>query len=92
MSDRNWDRLTGLLLGASLGLVAGLLLAPSTGSDTRETLKKKTQDSLGQFQTSVRDIRDSLTRRGQDVLKRGVTEIPLDDEGTPGPTDEGQGA
>ncbi len=91
MNDRNWDRITGLLLGASLGLVAGLLLAPSTGSDTRESLKKKTQSSLDQIQTSVRDIRDSLTRRGQDFLKKGVTEIPLDDE-NPGPSDEGQDA
>lgn len=94
MSDRNWDRVTGLILGASVGLIAGLLLAPSAGSDTRDSLKKKTQNSLGQFQDSVRDIRDTLARRGQDLIKRGVTEIPLDDDPTPPPTpsDEGQGA
>ncbi len=92
MSDRNWDRVTGLILGASFGLIAGLLLAPTSGSDTRDTLKKKTQDSLGQFQDSVRDIRDNLTRRGQTILKRGVTEIPLDDDATKTPNDEGEGA
>ncbi len=92
MSDRNWDRVTGLILGASVGLIAGLLLAPTAGSDTRDTLKKKTQDSLGQFQDSVRDIRDNLARRGQDLIKRGVTEIPLEDDAVPTPSDEGEGA
>lgn len=92
MSDRNWDRVTGLILGASVGLIAGLLLAPTAGSDTRDTLKKKTQNSLGQFQDSVRDIRDNIARRGQDLMKRGVTEIPIDDDTVPTPPDEGEGA
>ena len=79
MNDRSWDRLSGLIIGAALGVVAGILMAPSTGEDTRGTLKQKTQDSLDQFQSSVRDIRDSLTQKGQTLFKKAVTEIPLDD-------------
>ena len=40
MNDRTWDRLSGLLIGAAIGVVAGILLAPSAGTDTRETIKQ----------------------------------------------------
>ncbi|AUW93007.1 MAG: YtxH domain-containing protein [Sulfobacillus thermosulfidooxidans] len=79
MNDRSWDRLSGLIIGAAIGVVAGILLAPSAGEDTRGTIKQKTQDSLGQLQNSVRDIRDSLTQKSQTLFKKAVTEIPLDD-------------
>lgn len=79
MNDRSWDRLSGLIIGAALGVVAGILMAPGAGEDTRGTLKQKTQDSLDQFQSSVRDIRDSLTQKGQTLFKKAITEIPLDD-------------
>lgn len=79
MDDRSWDRLSGIIMGAALGFVAGILLAPSTGSETRETIKKKTQGTLDQVSGSVRDIRDNLAKRGQDLWKHGVTEISLDE-------------
>ena len=85
MDDRSWDRLSGLIIGAGIGFIAGILLAPSTGSETRQTIRKKTQGTLDQMSGSVRDIRDTLTKKGQDLWKRGVTEISLDEsEDLPG--------
>ncbi len=93
MDDRAWDRLSGLIVGAALGVLAGILMAPSAGTDTRGTIKKKTQDSLDQLQTSARDIRESLTQKGQTLFKKAVTEIPLEDSDmvSPDPSED-QGA
>lgn len=92
MDDRSWDRLSGIIMGAAIGFIAGILLAPSTGSETRDTIKKKTQGTLDQVSGGVRDIRDNLAKRGQDLWKRGVTEISLDEsEELPG-DDEGHQA
>lgn len=92
MDDRTWDRMSGLLLGAAVGFIAGILLAPSAGTETRDNLKKKTQGTLDQVSGSVRDIRENLTKKGQDLWRRGMTEIALDDDDAMPATDEGHGA
>ena len=50
-----WDRVSGLALGVIVGVAAGLLFAPRSGQETRDTLKKKAQDSAGQLRQSVVD-------------------------------------
>ena len=40
MSDRRSSIPLGLLVGAIAGAVAGILLAPKSGKETREDLKK----------------------------------------------------
>lgn len=92
MDDRTWDRVSGLLLGAAVGFIAGILLAPSAGTETRENLKKKTQGTLDQVSGGVRDMRDNLTKKGQDLWRRGVTEISLDDDDALPTTDGVHGA
>ncbi len=92
MDDRTWDRVSGLLIGAAVGFIAGILMAPSAGTETRENLKKKTQGTLDQVSGSVRDIRENLTKKGQDIWRRGMTEISLDDEEALPNNDEGHGA
>ena len=91
MDDKTWDRVSGLLIGAAAGFLAGILLAPSKGAETRGTIKKKTQDTLDQMTGSVRDIRDNLTKKGQDLWRRGTTEISLDDEDALAHNDESHG-
>ena len=91
MDDRNWDRLSGLIIGAAIGMVAGILLAPSAGTETRNTIKKKTQGTLDQVTGSVRDIRDNLAKEGQELWKRSVTEISLDDSEDLPADDHGHG-
>ncbi len=80
MSDRSWDRLSGLLVGAALGLVAGMLLAPDSGETTRKTIKERTQKSLGQFRDSAGELRETLNRRSRNLIKGGVTEIEISDQ------------
>ncbi|HEY9721531.1 MAG TPA: YtxH domain-containing protein [Oscillatoriaceae cyanobacterium] len=60
-----WEVLGGLALGAAGGFLVGLLVAPRTGSETREVLGG-----------SMQDVRE----RTQDMLEnvRGNTESMLD--------------
>ena len=52
--------LAWFLLGATLGAVGALLLAPQTGSETREMVRKRALEG-----------RDALGRTGREVYERG---------------------
>ncbi|GAB2474089.1 hypothetical protein GCM10011375_24910 [Hymenobacter qilianensis] len=77
MKDQNGKIILSLLAGASAGIIAGLLLAPETGEETRTTLKKsasKFSDDLTKlFQDSlakVNDLKGSVVQTGQDLANR----------------------
>jgi gas vesicle protein len=56
------------LTGAAIGAVAGLMLAPKTGAQTRRDLRrfsKKTMDQLDDLQS---DVREQITDRYEQVL------------------------
>ena len=74
----NTKALLGFLAGASIGALAGILLAPDKGSETRKKISKKTSDlgdSLkGSFNDFVDGIKDSYTNmksEAEDVEERG---------------------
>lgn len=50
-----WDRVSGLALGLIVGVAAGLLFAPRSGQETRDTIKRKAQDSADQLRQAVVD-------------------------------------
>ncbi len=50
-----WDRVSGLALGLLVGVAAGLLFAPRSGQETRDTIKKKARDSADQLRQTVVD-------------------------------------
>lgn len=52
MADNSGDSLVAFLLGGAVGAVAGLLLAPRSGAETREQLA----DWLEQNREKTRDI------------------------------------
>ncbi len=52
--------LAWFLLGATLGVVGALLLAPQSGSETRDLVRKKALEG-----------RDSLSKTGREVYERG---------------------
>lgn len=77
MKDQNGKIILSLLAGASAGIIAGLLLAPETGEETRTTLKKsasKFSDDLTKlFQESlakVNDLKGSVVQSGQELANR----------------------
>lgn len=56
MSDKSGGFIGGLMLGAAMGAVAGLLVAPRTGRETRRILKKSA-DALPEL---VEDLSTSV--------------------------------
>ena len=52
--------LTGLLIGAAVGAVAGILFAPEKGIDTRKLLGKKGLDLKGTVKNKINELVDGI--------------------------------
>lgn len=50
------SRVTGFLLGVGIGAGLGLLLAPASGSEIRETVRDKAADMRNRFRRSVMNM------------------------------------
>jgi gas vesicle protein len=69
--------ISGLLLGGAIGTVTGLLIAPRTGRDTRQLLKKSAdalpelaQDLSTSVQLQADRLSESALRNWDDTLSR----------------------
>lgn len=52
--------LVGLLAGAAAGAVAGVLLAPGKGSETRKNLSNKSKETVDNLKGKVNDFVDTV--------------------------------
>ncbi len=94
MSDKKQSNGLGLVIGAIIGGIAGLLFAPKTGKETREDVKKVLKDSEVKFKETtekakvmaekakdtVEEIVDTVTKK---VKKTGCCEGSCCEEETP---------
>jgi len=78
----NTKTLLGFLAGAAVGALAGILLAPDKGSETRKKISKKTGDlgdSLkGQFNDFIDGVKESyagVKAEAEDVEEKGRTKF-----------------
>lgn len=61
MSDQRGSRFfEGLVFGGLLGLVAGLLIAPRTGEETRRLIGRRIHEALTQFDQVMQEGRDAI--------------------------------
>ncbi|OSZ81483.1 hypothetical protein CAP36_09705 [Chitinophagaceae bacterium IBVUCB2] len=67
----------GFLAGAAVGALAGILLAPDKGSETRKKIATKANDIKGSVQSTVSDLVDSVKETYGNV--RGHAEDLKDD-------------
>ena len=68
MADNNGGaNLAWFLVGAALGATAALLLAPQTGTETREAIRRRTQEGRGKLADSGREALE----RGREYYDRG---------------------
>jgi gas vesicle protein len=62
----------GLIFGILLGALAGILLAPSTGEETRRKLMETTEDAqsnLKNLSQKVKKETEEMIRKGKDFVK-----------------------
>ena len=50
----------GFLAGAAAGALAGILLAPDKGSETRKNLKKKVKDLSDEYNLGLSELMDGM--------------------------------
>ena len=68
MADNNGGaNLAWFLVGAALGATAALLLAPQTGTETRDYLRRRTEDGRGRLAESGREAME----KGREYYDRG---------------------
>lgn len=52
--------LVGLVTGAAMGVVAGVLIAPASGKETRENLSKQSEELLNNVKDLINKEKDSV--------------------------------
>jgi gas vesicle protein len=73
MSDRDGGSLLWFLAGLGVGAVVGVLYAPRSGSETRETLRSKAEEGREYVRERARKAREQasdLVDRGREVAKQ----------------------
>lgn len=74
--------LAGFLVGGALGAVAGVLLAPQSGEETRELLSDASKDVVSKTDKTVKDIQDKadtvvseLQQKSDEIMEKIQTLI-----------------
>ncbi|MHA6280734.1 YtxH domain-containing protein [Salinimicrobium sp. CAU 1759] len=62
--------LAGILSGAALGAIAGLLLAPKKGSETRKNIADKSNEYMYGAKSKYNDMADNLSHRYDTVKSK----------------------
>lgn len=78
----NTKTLLGFLAGAAVGALAGILLAPDKGSETRKMISKKTGDlgeslkgSFNDFVDGIKDSYGNMKSEADDMEEKGRSKI-----------------
>lgn len=69
--------LAGFIVGGALGAIAGILLAPQSGEETRELLSDASKDVVKKTDKTVKDIQDradtvvsELQQKGDEIMEK----------------------
>ena len=63
--------LGGFVVGSALGAVAGLLLAPKSGAETREMLSDTAKDVMEKTDKTVKEIQSKAEEIVSDMQQKG---------------------
>ncbi|MGN1154397.1 MAG: YtxH domain-containing protein [Candidatus Gastranaerophilaceae bacterium] len=63
--------LAGFAVGASLGALAGILLAPQSGEETREAIGSMAKDVARKTDETVKDIQEKADTIVSDMQEKG---------------------
>lgn len=62
--------LAGVAIGTAIGAIAGILLAPQSGEETREKLGSMAKDVAGKTNKAVKDIQDKADSIVSDMQEK----------------------
>ena len=69
--------LAGFLVGGAIGAVAGILLAPKSGEETRAMLAdgakdalKRADDTVKQIQSKADDVVSDMQKKGEEIKEK----------------------
>ncbi len=68
MNENTKNVIQGFLIGAAAGIVAGLLLAPGSGKDTRKKIADSAKDLSDKFGTEFEDALSKLSNFTESTL------------------------
>ena len=65
------DFFGGVIVGASIGIATGILLAPAKGNDTLRKISDVLKDRFTQFKGEAEDVAHQVERKGKRMLNEG---------------------
>lgn len=63
--------LAGFIVGGAVGAIAGLLLAPQSGEETRDMLSDASKDVVKKTDKTIKEIQDKADTVVSDMQKKG---------------------
>ena len=63
--------LAGFIVGGAIGALAGVLLAPKSGEETRAMIADTTKDVINRANENVKEIQTKADDVGSDMQKKG---------------------
>ena len=63
--------LAGFIVGGALGAIAGILLAPRTGKETRELLASSAKEAVSKADETVKEIQSKADNVVEEMQKKG---------------------
>jgi len=67
--------ITGILVGATVGIITGVLLAPDSGKRTREKLASKAKELKNGVTDTLNDARNLYNREVESLMANGKSGI-----------------
>ena len=81
----------GFLVGGAIGAIAGILLAPKSGEETRADIARTSKELYSKAENSVKDLQaktdeviSGLQQKGEDIINKVQSVINKQKEGQEG--------
>ena len=67
------DFFGALIIGTSIGVVAGILLAPAKGNDTLKKVSNVLKDKFNQYKGEAENAANKLEADGKNIIDKGTS-------------------